>query len=165
MKIRPSKAYFFFQIPFKLLFAFFLSYIPMLLLMLFWAMLSKTTMQNSYERIILLYLLIYAGIAGWMILSDYLYYRSSYIESDDEGVTYLESGFSRSRGTWPYASIEQAEVEQSFMGRLLNLSTLFITTKNDEEDVVFRGYRYADAEKFADTLQNRFAVKVNVKKK
>lgn len=165
MKIRPSKRYFIFQIPFKLLAAFFLSYIPLLLLMFVWGTIQQWGMKVEYGLLIGIYLLFYVFIAGWMIISDYLYYHSSYLESDDEGVTYLESGFSRSHGTWPYASIEYGEVAQSFMGRLLNLSTIFITTKNEEEDVVFRGYRYADAEKFIDTLQNKFAVKVHVKKK
>lgn len=165
MKIRPDFRFFLLHIPYRLVHSLLLTVIVFIFVFVAGAIYADLT--RSYDSTIrtgtYIILASYILIFALEVLGDYLYMRGSYLRSTDDGIEYCEDGFSRDKGNWPYASITGTEAVQTLSGRLFGLSTVNISTTEDEEgeDYVFEGYSSKDADNFVAGISGKYKIKVS----
>ena len=161
MKLRPVKKALFYQIFSCLFISIFSGFIPALLYIFILAMLSKLGRQNTIQdnqTLLIVYIFSFLVIYLIFIVKKYIYIKTSYISFDKHGIEVYQSFISQTKKIVPYINVQSFEVNQSVFERLIGLGTIFLYTKNEDENYELSGYNFKMAEEFVENAVNEYHI-------
>lgn len=86
------------------------------------------------------------------LIKEYFYVAKAYISTEENGIVIYKSFIGQNKSNIPYVRISSVEVNQSVFDKMLGLATLYVYTKNNDENYELPGLKYSDASSFADKI-------------
>lgn len=164
MVIKPSVKYFYLNFFIQFVFSFIVAVLPLMLYVIILSLAQKfgedIRAYSTLPFITKAYLISYFLVLIFLLIKDYFYYKNTSLETNTNGVSLTKSFISHSTNQFPFISVKSAEVNQGLVERIFSLSTLYVYTKDTDQNLEISGLDYIESTKLANSITDNIKIKV-----
>lgn len=101
---------------------------------------SETKFKLSIVGIAFSYLSWKFFLIGFIfpIVNDYMKYKNTKLEFDEDFISFTEGGFTNKTKEIPFEDIKSVRIRQSFLGQIFNYGDIIVVMKDLGDDIIFR---------------------------